>query len=108
MPFDGPMPHDAAPLHALLHVRDLLARPNGWCQGTAYRDKAMCLMQAAAIATYGNIALQQCVVKHLNKELPRWYRHCRGLVAFNDAFSTTQAKVVALVDRAIAHGPHTN
>jgi len=108
MPFDGLTTERTAELEALLRMREMLAKPGGWCQGGAYRDEGRCLIQAAASATDSVILLYH-VTRRLAAELPRAQRWSPlallqpslAMVRFNDRPSTTQADVVALIDRAI-------
>jgi len=103
MPFDGLTPERTVELEALLQMREMLAKPGGWCQGAAYRDGANCLVQAVVrAATTPELAFE--VQNRLKSALPRfwWGRFTyNGLIAYNDRPSTTQADVVALIDRAI-------
>jgi len=106
MPFDGLTTERESELNVLLRMRDLLAKPGAWCQGGAYRGDGMCLIQAAAVAAASNALLQWRVTKRIAAQLPwtlvcAWKQPGCRVVDFNDRASTTQADVLALLDRAI-------
>jgi hypothetical protein len=106
-------------LEILKAARELLARPNGWCQDTFATTElgntcsvlsdvaarfcaAGALDRAAMVEVYGNRnGLEaEAVADALNAEAVRF--GFVNLPDFNDATDRTQAEVVALYDRVIA------
>lgn len=77
-------------------MMELLKEPESWCQGTRYRDGAMCLLGAAEKAcTVG----QRLEVKAVNKAI---HRECDlSIHAWNDAPGRTHAEILAMLARVL-------
>lgn len=85
-------------IDVLLDVRSLLARPGGWIQGryVAHRElggRAYCIHGAlTAVDGWGALSSARGRIEEIVR---------RPIQSFNDAPTTTQADVLAVIDRAI-------
>lgn len=94
MPFDG-IPTKVT---ALCEVRDRLAAPGAWHQGDRDGpDGAHCIMGWVIDVIGGWPSVALCSQLHEVARSEGW----RHVIEFNDSPNTTQADVLAFIDRAI-------
>lgn len=100
MPFDGTIRCGADTI--LRQLRDAIGQPGAWCKhGKDGPDGSHCIL-GWAYEHGGEIRDQWDALDLLRKQA--WAEGWVNAIEFNDSPKTTQADVVAFIDRAISSG----
>jgi hypothetical protein len=80
-------------------ARALISTPASWCQGNPIiQGRRMTLLGALDRATTRN---PRALIDAVREALPVGYRYAGGIIAFNNAPTTTHADVMGVFDRAL-------